>query len=257
MKHSKMSSSIFRTESSSVVPLKSGEFLEVRRGNLRGSSIPDPMRWESLEAWLSSVNETLVDEPKRSEDISFLLKISDGRLGSMRVINNKKHEILEYRHNLAILNKDKEYLMYIKPIFSMFYCIPYRYTRYIVPKEVTNYTTEITIDNIQYEKYVSHISNKILELTTKLTAAEDTYAVLRRNPNFTLYKASGIYASCSDGVVRPIYYNKKYDKMGIYDGEKGVVSGRTFAELGIVPIGWFKMGPYNLYPIPVSESSSS
>jgi len=252
-----MSSSIFRTESSSVVPLKNGEFLEVRRGNLRGSSIPDPMRWESMEAWLSSVNETLIDEPKRSEDISFLLKISDGRLGKMRVVQNKKHYILAYRQDLAILNKDMEYLMYVKPISSKFYCIPYRYTRYICPKDIKNYTTEITIDNEQYEEYVSHISNKIMELTAKLTAAEDASVVLRRNPNFKLYKASSIYASCSDGLVRPIYYNKKYDKMGIYDEKKGVVSGRTFAELGITPIGWFKIGPYNLYPIPVSESSSS
>ncbi len=57
-----MSSQILRTASSSVVPLKYGDgFLEVRRGELRGSQIHDKRRWATQEEWLAAVGEPLVE----------------------------------------------------------------------------------------------------------------------------------------------------------------------------------------------------
>ncbi len=52
-----MPSHILRTTSSSIVPLKTGGFLEVRRGTLRGSQIPDKRWWATQKEWLTEIGE--------------------------------------------------------------------------------------------------------------------------------------------------------------------------------------------------------
>jgi hypothetical protein len=52
-----MPSYILRTASSSVVPLKVGGFLEVRRGDLRGAKITDKRIWATQEEWLAEIGE--------------------------------------------------------------------------------------------------------------------------------------------------------------------------------------------------------
>jgi hypothetical protein len=47
--------SLLRIPGSTVVVLKSGALLEVRRGDLKGSALKDKRTWETRDAWLSAV----------------------------------------------------------------------------------------------------------------------------------------------------------------------------------------------------------
>jgi hypothetical protein len=81
-------STILRTATSSVVPLKSGGFLEVRRGNLRGSQLHDKRHWATQEEWLAAVGEPLrlQEGPVLTPDQEFVK--SHGELtGSMTKYN--------------------------------------------------------------------------------------------------------------------------------------------------------------------------
>lgn len=58
-----MPSDIYRTASSSVVAMKDGRFLEIRRGDLRGAKINDKQSWATIDAWISAVGEPLLLDP--------------------------------------------------------------------------------------------------------------------------------------------------------------------------------------------------
>jgi hypothetical protein len=95
-----MSSKVFRTASSSVVVLKDGRLLEVRRGADTGSKLTDRRTWENQSAWLSAIGEPLVPEKPVHEDYKFMISLKESypkSYGQLFIDHTNKNRLVKYK----------------------------------------------------------------------------------------------------------------------------------------------------------------
>jgi hypothetical protein len=89
-------STILRTASSSVVPLKAGGFLEVRRGDLRGAKLAEKRTWASQEEWLAAIGEPLLETPSSASSLTadqLFVNTHGGRVVGRMTKYNPKQDI--------------------------------------------------------------------------------------------------------------------------------------------------------------------
>jgi hypothetical protein len=203
-----MSSKTYRTASSSVVPLKAGGFLEVRRGDLRGEKITDKHRWATMTDWLAEVGEPLITSsviasPPALTTDAIAVNAHAALAGKMR-LHKVNTDIATLKHFNSIVEKFKAHSSnptVLWPHYSMpsYYLAKYK-------KKSTN-----------LEKHIA------------LTGGKDYYTGA----------SSNLFMLDTTGKMHPVFYNQHKGLIGVPQRTSPafaslvLLTGRTFEELGI------------------------
>lgn len=240
-----MPSSLFRTASSTVVLLNDDSVLEVRRGDLRGSAIPDRRTWTSKDAWLVGIGEQVIEPAPVSEDLKLMASLARKYGAGMIKThpNDAKKELAKARQNLEKAQAALTFLSSLGDDPSAKYTIPYNYQIqkhnhcYWINKysyqTVFSYNQKNTVKEYA-EQWVDILTVSINRLTSKAAA----YA-----PKYLPHGKSRLYIECEDGTLRALYYSGGLNVCAVKHVTRGAPTefrvGRTFEELGIKPVNWY------------------
>lgn len=254
---------ILRTASSSVVILRDGRLLEVRRGDLRGSNIPDMRTWNTEAAWLAEIGEPLV-VPTIYPDIEFLKKIIEKNniysyTYRMFIINNSKMQKVQRRINgyKKCIDLCNEFLKCI-PEGSDTYTLTFeQYRKFGSAIQETIQETGIVSEYCISCRYKENKTNIIKNIKLFEEFLQTQTSLLKRYQKDldtigpygrfdTHLKYSTLVAQSTDGNLYSIYYNKEHNVMGVQT-QFSIQTGRSFKELGIIPVAWFLSSVYRVF----------
>jgi hypothetical protein len=210
-----MSSKIYRTASSSVVPLKAGGFLEVRRADLRGTKIADKKTWVTMTDWLAEVGEPLVSSSV----------ISSTPTLTADVITVNAHAELAGKMRLHKVNTDIATLKHFNSIVEKFKAQCSNPTVLWPHYGMPSYYL------VMYKKKATNLEEHIA-----LTGGKDYYTGA----------SSNLFVLDTKGKMRPVFYNQRKGLIGVPQRTSPVfaslvlLTGRTFEELGITPKSYWR-----------------
>ena len=245
-----MPSSLFRTASSTVVLLNDDSVLEVRRGDLRGSAIPDRRTWTSKDAWLATVGEPLIEPAPVSEDLKLMASLARKYGAGMIKTqpNNAKEELAKAHKNLEKAQAALAFLRSLGDDPSVKYNIP---SQFQIQKHndsfwICKYSYGTVFNYIQKNTLKEYAEQWVDILTVtlhRLTAKAAAYA-----PNYLPHGKSRLYVESEDGTLRALYYSVGLNMCAVKHVTRGAPCefrvGRTFEELGIKPVNWYARCSY-------------
>ncbi len=242
-----MPSPVFRTASSSVVPLNDDRVMEVRRGVIRGSALVDRRTWESKEAWLSAVGETELPDRKASLSEDMKLMISLARrygAGKMTIPTNTAEmqklavDILIAKHATDCLDRRmlKGGLYQVPRGYLDLEGRPAQLGFWFDPPCVPATQAEMNELKARLAGHFARTQARYTQLKAQRVADLKSGRLIKE---LVPYSTLSLYVGCDDGQIRPVYYNATHTLCGVHISATDFRVGRTFEELGIRPIGWY------------------
>jgi len=254
-----MPSKIFRTASSSAVPLKDGKLLEVRRGDLRGAQITDKRTWASEAEWLADIGESLYDEPELTDDQKLVncLYYSNtyySPIGRLFRDGRAKRTLRRLKHNLQLKKTDKIYLLDLKPNSTNNYSIPRdRYCR--LSRHRHYYKTCGQYSETEYKIMLELCNEEITQLEVEIVDVSNKVDAERISPHYYVGKKGSYFVETDDSIIRPVYFYPQKALIGlISDDHPGIKTGRSFEELGVNVVRWWHLNG-NMRILEFSEDS--
>jgi hypothetical protein len=255
-----MSSKVFRTASSSVVALKDGRLLEVRRGTDTGSKLTDRRTWENQNAWLGIIGEPLVPEKPVHEDYKFMISLVKDRFpksyGQLFIKHTNKNRLVQYEKDIKKCQKNIAFLTRVALNASGLCTIPhveqllidYKYT--IQRGYGFSRNARMQFNDGERHAMIANVNGYITCLTEKKEAVAKLVEDEKQMPHYYKYKDSHIFVQTMDGLIKPVYYHGGTNVFGVYDASaKKIHIGRSFDDLHIKPVRWYVRVDGDLTPI--------
>ncbi len=241
-----MPSTLFRTASSTVVLLNNDSVLEVRRGDLRGSAIPDRRTWTSKDAWLAEIGEPVIEPAPVSEDLKLMASLARKYGAGMIKThpNDAKIALAKTRENLGKVQAALTFLTSLGDDPFVKYTIPlnYQILKHNDSYYWMNKYSYITVFTFKQKKTLEEYAEHWIDILTasiyRLNSKAAAYT-----PKYLPHGKSRLFVESEDGTLRALYYSVGLNVCAVKHVKRGEPTefryGRTFEELGIKPVNWY------------------